>query len=757
MNRKKKIIKKSSMLVAILAMTAVFLVACGKGSKKINPGEDGTTVGTDSTTEGPAVSTEAQNVGDIEVAYYKRPSLLEGTARGNASAAIVAGVTEYTIHPNFDNVYGSERVEYMQDAQKEALINNGFVVVPGYDNEFFELYENNRYQYYTNFITVDSMMHTYHLYFAYLLRTTEKEHLSTDLVNLSSQMMAATQAQYDKLKGTEWEEAARMNLAFFAVGNKLIDPNAQVPADVSAVVDQELALINAANELTNSPLFSTDDNPVFEDYSQYKPRGYYEGDEQLERYFRTMMWYGRRNFAVADDTQNRAAVLMTLAMEGDALANWEKIYVVTSFFAGASDDCGYYEFRPMIEAAYGADVTVDKLIGNDAAWNTFKKLTDELEPPKINSVPVYASDSDEEVENKITGYRFMGQRFSIDEAIFTQLVYRNVEANSAGETRMLPNALDVPAALGSDTALSILTDMGATDYANYSENMAKLREDIANASDDTWDASLYSEWIYTLRPLLKTKKEGYPIFMQSEEWNKKNLQTFLGSYTELKHDTVLYSKQMIAEMGGGEIPELDDRGYVEPEYEVYVRLADLVRATSAGLESYGYLSDSSKNDLALLADLSDQLATIAGKELRNELPTDEEFELIRTFGGQLEHFWQEATKDQAGTDYFTTQEFPAAVVVDIATDPNGACLEVGTGRVGTIYVIVPVDGQLKVATGPVYSYYEFAQPLSDRLTDSEWRVMLGMEMDENGEVHWENHVDMPEWTNSFTKEYQYDY
>ncbi|MBQ9233084.1 MAG: DUF3160 domain-containing protein, partial [Lachnospiraceae bacterium] len=197
---------------------------------------------------------------------------------------------------------------------------------------------------------------------------------------------------------------------------------------------------------------------------------------------------------------------------------------------------------------------------------------------------------------------------------------------------------------------------------------------------------------------------------------------------------------------------LDDRGYVEPEYEVYARLTDLVQVTSEGLDSYGYLSQSSKEDLAKLAELSDRLATISGKELRGELLSDDEYELIRTYGGQIEHFWEETTKEQAGTDDFSTDEFPAAIVVDIATDPNGACLEVGTGRVNTIYVIVPVDGQLKVASGTVYSYYEFAQPISDRLTDSEWRVMLGMEINENGEYNWDSEVERAQWTNSFVKD-----
>ena len=34
-----------------------------------------------------------------------------------------------------------------------------------------------------------------------------------------------------------------------------------------------------------------------EDYTQYKPRRYYDGDETLEAYFRAMMWYGRIPFS----------------------------------------------------------------------------------------------------------------------------------------------------------------------------------------------------------------------------------------------------------------------------------------------------------------------------------------------------------------------------------------------------------------------------------------------------------------------------
>ena len=40
-------------------------------------------------------------------------------------------------------------------------------------------------------------------------------------------------------------------------------------------------------------------------------------------------------------------------------------------------------------------------------------------------------------------------------------------------------------------------------------------------------------------------------------------------------------------------------------------------------------------------------------------------------------------------------------------------------------MLVPDEaGTFHVALGGVYSYYEFQQPISDRLTDEAWRAML---------------------------------
>ncbi len=85
----------------------------------------------------------------------------------------------------------------------------------------------------------------------------------------------------------------------------------------------------------------------------------------------------------------------------------------------------------------------------------------------------------------------------------------------------------------------------------------------------------------------------------------------------------------------------------------------------------------------------------------------------------------------------------AAVVADVATDPNsGMVLEEAVGKVFEVYVVVEVEGELVITQGGAFSYYEFSQPMADRLTDESWREMLN-----TGQA-----PPRPEWTGSFIVE-----
>lgn len=683
-------------------------------------------------------------------------------------------VPAYSVNQNLNNVTNADDFNFLSDAAKKLLVKNAFVIIPAYHNEFFPLYESNRYNYTPSFITTDSMLHNYHLMFDFLLKQLEEQKLVTELKQLNASMLSESLNQYNSLKGTEWENAAKRNVGFFAVGSKLLDSSVNIPSIVANEVNQELALIEVHQGIEKSPVMNigggediiidTPQGPLplealKEDYSQYIPRGHYDKTEQLKAYFKSMMWYGRLTFRMKNNDEIKSALLITIALNKENnQTSWNKIYEPVNFFVGKSDDITYYQFKDLIEQIYGSNATLQTVSTDKNKFSSFVEATKTLEPPQINSMPIFQASFQPDREKEIKGFRFMGQRFTIDASIFQRLIYREVgdKAKSCQEykpeetgclsgARCLPKGLDIPATMGSNEAKNILNGMGEAQYACYSGNMSKMNEYVLGLNTEIWTQNLYWGWLYQLRPLLDEKSDGYPVFMQNSAWVRKDLNTFLGSWAELKHDTILYAKQVYAELGAGGGPEEeDDRGYVEPNPYVYARLASLLKMTNEGLEMRGLLTTSMKENLSKMEQLAMSLKTISEKELNNEKLTNEEYELIRSYGGQLEHFWLEVNKDEpqfkeTGSEREYLDENPAAIVADVATDPNGYVLEEGTGKISEIYVVVSIDGKLRITKGGVYSYYEFTWPMSDRLTDKKWREMLN-----SGQTPL-----LPEWTNAF--------
>jgi hypothetical protein len=227
--------------------------------------------------------------------------------------------------------------------------------------------------------------------------------------------------------------------------------------------------------------------------------------------------------------------------------------------------------------------------------------------------------------------------------------------------------------------------------------------------------------------------------MQNSAWQDKDLHTFLGSWTELRHDTILYAKQSYTLKATSIMPEPERTlGYVEPQPEVFARLAALTRQMRVGLESRGLLNAEYQSKLQQMESLLISLKVMAEKELRGEALTEEEYNTIRNIGGILEGLvtFSPQVKEEVASE---TDE-RMAIVADVHTDTNTSqVLEEGVGIAFTIYVTVPIERQTVVAQGGVFSYYEFIHPLSDRLTDEAWQAMSPK-------------PDRPVWTESFITE-----
>jgi hypothetical protein len=644
------------------------------------------------------------------------------------------------------------------EAQRALLAQNGFVVGPAEWLEFFQVYDDARYSETPVFVTTDSVYHVYHLIFDKMLRDLEAEHFEPDIRALTDACLDSSYGLYAQLRGTALEESARRVVAYFAVAAALIDPAKATPPEVVDLVQAELALIEAHAGLSGSPIFSADcpatcnpcdtnpppeclDQPCLcEDYSQYVPRGHYTRSEQLQRYFRTMMWYGRINMRLQKPEETRMALLITYVLRNTNVGSepaadvWARVYDPTVFIVGKSDDLGFHEYGVLWDSVFGPNAPATD-IADDAKLSAFVLAARQLPPPQINSMWVYIWEDREQVTQ---GFRFMGQRFVLDAYIFQKLIWR--EVGVMGNERWLPKGLDVMAALGSEEAYTILDEMGETAYANYPERMTQLRAEISGLQMDSWTQNLYWNWLYSFQPLLAPKGPEYPAFMQTTAWTRKDIHTALGSWTELKHDTILYAKQAMAEMGGGAPPE-PPHGWVEPNPEAYARLLALARMTRDGLESRGILSENTSANLARLEDLLTFLLDVSQRELAGQALTLDDYERIKLYGGELEAITLAAADPEEGEGMpFFDADDQAALVADVATDPNGQVLEEAVGRVFEIYVVVPDgNGGNHIAKGGVYSYYEFPWPMSDRLTDESWRAILTAG----------NAPDRPAWTESF--------
>jgi len=307
--------------------------------------------------------------------------------------------------------------------------------------------------------------------------------------------------------------------------------------------------------------------------------------------------------------------------------------------------------------------------------------------------------------------------------------------------------------LGSRRARAILTELGDDAYDGYEEALASLQKEYAKLSDQDWNRNLYWSWLHALKPLLAEYGPGYQTFMSTQAYRTRTLTAALASWAQLRHDTILYAKQsytMILESSGHIEPPKPVQGYVEPLPEFYARLLALARMTNQGLTEMKVLDAAAKNRLVEFERLLERLLAIAEKELANQELQEADYEFIRNFGAHLEGvvvapnprriaaLQQELAKAIREGNVQRRQEIEEQIAVekagamkttliaDVHTDTNSRkVLEEGTGYVDLgVFVYQQPDGRLVLGAGPVLSYFEFKHPMSDRLTDEKWRVIL---------------------------------
>jgi len=616
------------------------------------------------------------------------------------------------------------------NASWDKLRQNGFVVFPPSEHDIELMYRH----YWVNdlpvFITTDTILHVEHLLFDQMLQDLENISLRPMVENLSAELVDQAAWLRTTLPDS-LAEAATDAVVFYAVPNVLLQTDSEIPDDVASRVRGIVATIESAGDVGGADWPETD-------WTQYKPRGHYDRSEFLQRYFRAMMWYGRASFDVEKEEDLVPAALTAAIVSGSqrGQALWTRVYNATARLVGESDSLNHLDIRRGFMNRLGTfDVALLADPANVAALND-EFASDVYYRQKILSAvvkvpPEQALNGPPVVFPKI--YQFMGQRYVIDSEVMQNVMFDRVplyEWNRRG----LPSGLDVAATLGSPRAVDLLADELA--LYRYETQLRQQWSAVSNKSEAFWNRTVYSRHLDAVREILRPAPDRAPLFAQTQAWATEKVNTGLGSWAELRHDTILYAKQPYSVFITCSTPE----GWVEPYPEFFRRMAWLAEEVPPILQSHfgGDVEPAVRFSAVYgtFAEINHRLADIAQAELDGRDLTVDEVTFIRdifvnsktdSYGWIEENFgWlPNLLKDANVTD----QTRDARIIADVATDPGSEVppmpprvLHAAVGAFGHVIVAYQTrDGEWHLAAGPVYSYYELAPEGFTRFTDGEWK------------------------------------
>jgi hypothetical protein len=304
------------------------------------------------------------------------------------------------------------------------------------------------------------------------------------------------------------------------------------------------------------------------------------------------------------------------------------------------------------------------------------------------------------------------------------VVYDNVVYQGRKYCRMMPDPLDAMFALGNDHALPLLADELET--WKYASQLAALRYLVDSHDDAFWEGSLYNSWLQAIRLLSTSQTEapGWPLFMRTGAWHQQKLNTQLASWTQLRHDNLLYAKQSYTRGGYAcSYPY----SYVEP-YPAFYRQIAKFAARAAIHPVYAELGYAD-HYFQRLQEIMETLAGIAQKELDVQVISEEERDFLKQM---LFHTWgYGATVNGWYTElFYDGDSMDEYVIADVHTQPTdceanilGRVLHAGVGKLNLGVFLAPSQTNLThtvAYVGPVMSYYETITEDFDRLTDSRW-------------------------------------
>ena len=723
-----------SMRTRMACLAAVLATGCGSSSPVPSGGGNGGAAPSDSLGLNPAQQQTLDQLSQVLAAgqALDAPGLLAKHA--------LSEVQSLSYNPRssefMDRIQASALA--LDDDELAHLGSNGFVIskrsaFPTFVRGYAAIYSEDLPVY----ISADAILEAVHSSYDSVLELTEE----SALVPTVTEMLRSMHARLPSLAAQNPASAADLDL-YLTLARSLLNGGEVAPvagADPATVHDLYQLALQGSGQSTVT-LFGAE--RAF-DASQFTPRGHYTNSPTLWGYFRAMIWLGRTDFRLietgGDGTpqfmrpQYEAMLLLRQTMSDQELRSFQKVDDALQAFTGESDTMSVSQVDSLIADLGGLDTA----LGADDAKVEAALRAGGYGIQRIAS-QIMANDGVVATLPLARSFALFGQRYVLDSHVFSQVVYDRLPSK-----RMMPNPLDVAfAALGNDQALPLL-DSELGKFAGYPGALEGARV-LSDAHDaQFWSGNLYNLWLSSLRALSpgadvsQPANQGMPEVTGTEAWGRRILNTQLGSWAELRHDTVLYAKQSYTGVPGCNYPD----AYVDPYPEFYaklrlfaehgVTLVDLLKSTldvgDGRLRSY-------------FSNLANSLTTLEGMAKNQREGTPFSTAQMAFVNRAVRIVQQDVTCTTIDAPdgwladlYFDPMVSIAAspTIADVHTQPAdedgnvvGKVLHVATGYPRLMITTVDTCQGPRAYAGVTFAYHEQVTTNYQRLSDEDWSRQL---------------------------------
>ncbi len=505
-----------------------------------------------------------------------------------------------------------------------------------------------------------------------------------------------------KLMNPKWQPKT-------AAGKKLYK---QIAKDVTT----ELKRISDEKIVPNAPLFARDI-----DYSLCKPKSFYVGNKQLERFYRARTFLAFPMGLKDDKVLQTALVLGCIGYETE---------IIDKFLWPYRRLLGDLNLRNV-----GCTVPTEKdgvEFDNDRIKRLFagkglNELRKELRKEGLGEYPIHIfvtmGEANRDAKHKPLLTAVLPKYATSDTKMMQQCIW------PVFPKRFLPSGLDVLACCGNERAKRHLLDQTPKEIRKaLAKRIAEITKIVKTAKndDDAWNdddddeisdlrnkSEIWGLWGRIFDTLTDPKlTKRHPKFMSTTAYADKSLNTAMCGWVGYRHTFQLQIEDLGCAWGEPDPPEA---GYVEPNLRFW---DEMIKVSLDAQELLGEY-DAAVGRLAGLTRMCMKAKEIATRQLAGKKLTEEQREWVLGFDSMLASLYGSRGNTLDGAA-------DRSIVATISSDREGQqALHVGLAKPRTIYVIIDYGGKLQLARGGVMSYREFWRPLSKgRLTDQQWRKMI---------------------------------